>query len=53
MQPPQRAGASVSGQEEIFHTTYLFLMDREGQFLDVFGYGTKGGRIAARVREDL
>lgn len=49
----QPAGASVSGQEEIFHTTYLFLMDREGQFLDVFGYGTKGGRIAARVREDL
>jgi cytochrome oxidase Cu insertion factor (SCO1/SenC/PrrC family) len=49
----QSAAESASGQEEIFHTTYLFLMDREGRFLDVFGYGTKGERIADRVGENL
>lgn len=49
----QSAAESASGQEEIFHTTYLFLMDREGRFLDVFGYGTKSERITGRIRENL
>ena len=44
---------SASGRDEIFHTTYLFLMDRDGRFIDVFGYGTKGKRIAETVREYL
>ncbi|MGI9236923.1 MAG: SCO family protein [Woeseiaceae bacterium] len=47
------AEESSSGREEIFHTSYLFLMDREGDFLDVFGYGTKAERIAKTLREYL
>ena len=33
--------------------SYLFLMDREGVFLDVFGYGTRAERIAEKLREIL
>ena len=49
----QPASESVSGEKEIFHTTYLFLMDREGRFLDVLGYGTKASRIAETIRKYL
>lgn len=46
----QPAEESTSGREEIFHTSYLFLMDREGKLLDVFGYGTRAERIAEVLR---
>ena len=39
--------------DDIYHTAYVFLMDRDGSFVDVFGYGTGGERIARRVRELL
>ncbi len=42
---------SDSGIDSVFHSSYLFLMDREGRFLDVFGYGTKAAAIEARLRE--
>jgi protein SCO1/2 len=38
---------------DVFHSAYLFLMDRQGGFLDVFGYGTKADVIAARLRDYL
>jgi len=44
---------SSSGREEIFHTSYLFLMDRDGEFLDVFGYGTKAERVVETLRAHL
>ena len=49
----QSAEDSASGREEIFHTSYLFLMDRDGGFLDVFGYGTRAERIAETLRAYL
>lgn len=49
----QPAEKSSSGREEIFHTSYLFLMNREGRFLDVFGYGTKAERIVETLRAHL
>ena len=42
---------SDSGIDSVFHSSYLFLMDRQGMFLDVFGYGAKAETIEARLRE--
>ena len=42
---------SDSGIDSVFHSSYLFLMDRNGKFLDVFGHGTKAAAIEARLRE--
>jgi len=39
--------------DSVFHSSYLFLMDRNGGFLDVFGYGAKAAVIETRVREHL
>lgn len=46
------AGQSASGRDEMFHTSYLFLMDRDGRFVDVFGYGTKAEIITRAIREN-
>ncbi len=46
---PASGDNSVPGT--VFHSSYLFLMDRQGAFLDVFGYGAKAEEIAARLRE--
>jgi protein SCO1/2 len=48
---PSSDGAS--SPDSIFHSSYLFLMDRQGKFLDVFGYGAKAEVIEARLREYL
>jgi protein SCO1/2 len=37
--------------DSVFHSAYLFLMDRQGGFLDVFGHGVKAAAIEARLRE--
>jgi protein SCO1/2 len=37
----------------LFHSAYLFLMDRDGRFLDVFGYGSKAADIESRLRNYL
>ncbi len=47
------ASGGDGGLDDIYHTAYVFLMDRDGSFADVFGYGTRGARIADRVRELL
>jgi len=47
----ERAGDGNSGPGTVFHSAYLFLMDRQGAFLDVFGYGVKADVIEARLRE--
>ena len=39
------------GTESVYHSSYLFLMDRQGGFLDLFGYGVKAVAIEARLRE--
>ena len=44
---------STTGTDTIFHSAYLFLMDRQGLFLDVFGYGTKADVIADKIRLHL
>ena len=49
----QKAEDNVAGSDEIFHTAYLFLMDREGEFVDVFGYGARADRIAEVLRKYL
>lgn len=49
----QPGDQSVTGTDTIFHSAYLFLMDRQGIFLDLFGYGTKADVIAGRIREHL
>jgi protein SCO1/2 len=47
------AGETTSGRDEVFHSSYLFLMGRQGEFLDVFGYGTKAEIIAETIRAEL
>jgi protein SCO1/2 len=42
---------SDSGIDSVFHSSYLFLMDRNGKFLDVFGHGVKAATIEARLHE--
>ena len=41
------------GTNSLFHSSYLFLMDRQGRFLDLFGYGTRAAVIEARLRNYL
>ena len=38
---------------EIYHTTYLYIFDYQGEFLDVIGYGTAGKEIAKQLRAYL
>lgn len=45
------ASDGAAGPGSVFHSSYLFLMDRQGRFLDVFGYGSKAEVIEARLRE--
>lgn len=47
----EQASEGPSGTGTVFHSSYLFLMDRQGAFLDVFGYGSKAELIEARLRE--
>lgn len=41
------------GQDKVFHSSYLFLLDRDGRFLDVFGFGAKAEEISARLGDYL
>ncbi len=41
----------AAGPDSVFHSSYLFLMDRKGRFLDVLGYGSKADAIEAKLRE--
>ena len=45
------ASDGAYGPDSVFHSSYLFLMDRQGGFLDVFGYGAKAEVIEARLRQ--
>ena len=47
------APSSVEEASEIFHSSYLYLMGRNGEFLDVFGYGAKPAVILAKLEELL
>jgi len=49
----QPASESASGRDTVSHSTYLFLMDRQGRFLDTFGYGSKADVILSGLREHL
>lgn len=44
---------SLDEAEEIFHTSYLYLMDREGKLLDVIGYGTRPAVILEKLEQHL
>ena len=45
------ASDGATGPDSVFHSSYLFLMDRQGRFLDVFGYGAKAEVIEAGLRQ--
>jgi protein SCO1/2 len=47
----ERASDSGSGLDSVYHSAYLFLMDRQGAFIDIFGHGAKAEVIEARLRE--
>jgi protein SCO1/2 len=47
----ERPSGSDSGPGTVYHSSYLFLMDRQGAFLDVFGYGSNAEVIEGRLRE--
>ena len=49
MTPP----SSVDEASEVFHSSYLYLMGRNGEFIDVFGYGARPAVILARLEELL
>lgn len=44
---------NIDGAEEIFHSSYLYLMDRKGEFLDVIGYGTRPEIILEKLEQYL
>ena len=46
----QPGSESANGRDTVFHSAYVFLMNHDGQFLDVFGYGAKAETIVARLR---
>ncbi len=47
------ADESVSGRQEVYHSAYLFLMDRDGKFLDIFGFGAQATQIASELQKYL
>lgn len=47
------AEESANGREEIFHSAYVFLMGRDGEFIDVLGYGTRASRMVEVLRDFL
>ena len=47
------APSSAKEASEIYHSSYLYLMGRNGEFIDVFGYGAKPAVILARLEEFL
>lgn len=36
-----------------FHSSQIYLLDRDGTLLDIIGYGSKPADIAARIRENI
>jgi protein SCO1/2 len=36
-----------------FHSSQIYLLDREGTLLDIIGYGSKPADIAAKIRENI
>ena len=38
---------------EIYHSSYLYLMNEDGSFLDIFGYGAKAATIVEAVDKHL
>ncbi len=47
------APSSAEEASEMFHSSYLYLMGRNGEFLAVFGYGAKPDVILAKLEEFL
>jgi protein SCO1/2 len=46
-------GSETNGLIDFYHSSYLYLMDRQGKFLDVFGYGTQPDIIVSRLQQYL
>lgn len=40
---------SIEGAFDVYHSAYLYLMDRDGQFIDLLGYGVNADDIAEKV----
>ena len=49
----ERVSDSGSGLDSVYHSAYLFLMDRQGAFIDIFGHGAKAEVIEARLRANF
>jgi cytochrome oxidase Cu insertion factor (SCO1/SenC/PrrC family) len=49
----QGAVNSLGDAEEIYHTSYLYLMDRNGDLIDLIGYGAKPKVILEKMKEYL
>ena len=45
--------SSLDEAAEVFHSSYLYLMGRNGEFIDVFGYGARSAVILERLEELL
>lgn len=39
----------LPGESEIFHSTYLYLMDSDGKFVELIGYGTRPAVIVEKI----
>lgn len=44
---------NADNSEEVYHSSYLYLMDRNGNLLDVIGYGTKPEIILEKLEQYL
>lgn len=45
--------SGMTGESEIFHSTYLYLMDSEGKLVDLIGYGTRPAVIVEKISQYL
>lgn len=48
-----RAKSETTDSEDIYHSAYIYLMDPEGKFIDLFGYGTSPRKMAKEIRKVL
>lgn len=48
-----RSKKADGGSGTIFHSAFIYLMDKEGKFIEIFGYGTSPSKITKTIKEYL
>ena len=48
-----RSKVSAAGNGAIFHSAFIYLMNEQGKFIDLFGYGAPPSKITRKIKEYL